>query len=98
MTDDVKIFDLSGIPATTQPPRSVEPTIGDRIAAQHGFVSREAPPPPPRRPRGTSEHLHNMTMKLHHGDAEIFIAFCVRERLSYREGFEHLLRTARLKG
>lgn len=46
---------------------------------------------PPKRRRGTTEPLHNFTMRLAMNDAERFIRYCERERLSYREAFARLL-------
>lgn len=46
---------------------------------------------PPKRRRGTTEQLHNFTMRLSINDAEKFIRWCEDERLSYREGFAKLV-------
>ena len=40
---------------------------------------------------GTTDPLHNFTMRLAMRDAEKFIRWCEAERLSYREGFARLV-------
>ena len=42
---------------------------------------------PPKRRLGTDKQLHPYTMKLDIDDAARFIAYCERERLTYRESF-----------
>lgn len=63
----------------------------DLAAEAVGFVNREPLKAPPKRRRGTAEQLHNFTMRLAIGDAEKFIRYCERERLSYREAFAKLV-------
>ena len=67
----------------------------DAAADRAGFRHREPPREPPRRRRGTTKQLHNLTMKLDIDDAETFIRYCERERLSYREAFGRLVATIR---
>lgn len=72
-------------------PADVEREIEAR-AGEAGFRDRGGLKPPPKRKRGTAEQLHNFTMRLAHGDAEAFIRYCERERLSYREAFAQMVR------
>lgn len=75
-------------------PREVEREV-DAVADQAGFRHREPLREPPRRRRGTTKQLHNLTMKLDIDDAETFIRYCERERLSYREAFSRLVAAIR---
>ena len=75
-------------------PHEVEREV-DAVADRAGFRHREPTREPPRRRRGTTKQLHNLTMKLDIDDAETFIRYCERERLSYREAFSRLVATIR---
>lgn len=71
-------------------PAEIERTV-DEVSEAIGFPNREPLKAPPKRRRGTTEQLHNFTMRLAIKDAEKFIRWCERERLSYREGFARLI-------
>src|SRR4028119_708400 len=58
----------------------------DRMAENHGFVSREAPEVAIKRPRGTDRTVHQFTMRVRVADSNRFVQWCVDNRLSYREG------------
>ena len=81
MNDDPR-FGFDDLPIPTRPARS-DPVEQDRAADRHGFISREARPLPPKRRMGTTDPLHNFTMRLAMRDAEKFIRWC--------EGFARLV-------
>jgi hypothetical protein len=90
LSDEDPRFGFEDI-AAAAPARDRHDDRLDEAAAQLGFVSREALRVPPRRRLGTKKQLHPYTMKLDIDDAEKFIRWCERERLTYREGFGRLV-------
>jgi hypothetical protein len=89
---------MSNFFGTTTAPKAVPHEVErevDAVADRAGFRQREPLREPPRRQRGTTKQLHNLTMKLDIDDAETFIRYCERERLSYREAFSRLVATIR---
>ena len=89
---------MSNFFGTTTAPKAILHEVErevDAVADLAGFRHREPPREPPRRRRGTTKQLHNLTMKLDIDDAETFIRYCERERLSYREAFGRLVATIR---
>jgi hypothetical protein len=44
-----------------------------------------------RRKRGAGEPTHSLTLRVTARAADTFIAWCERERLTYREGFDRLV-------
>jgi hypothetical protein len=71
-------------------PPEIERRI-DEVSEVAGFRNREPLKPIPKRRLGTNKQLHNFTMRLDVDDAEEFIRWCDRERLSYREAFGRLV-------
>lgn len=71
-------------------PAEIERVV-DAVSEASGFANREPLKAPPKRKRGTTDQLHNFTMRLSIRDAERFIKWCDRERLSYREAFARLV-------
>jgi len=75
-------------------PRTITPEAEravEKLSDLTGFRHREPPPDPPKRRRGTTQHLHNFTMRLAITDTERFIRWCEAERIAYREGFARLV-------
>jgi hypothetical protein len=63
--------------------RTIEPKAERAVEAVSdaaGFRHREPPKTPPKRRRGTTGQLHNLTMRLAIDDAERFIRWCEKER------------------
>ena len=78
--------------------RTITPEVEravEKISDIAGFRHLEPPPDPPKRRRGTTQHLHNFTMRLAITDAERFIRWCEAERIVYREGFARLGRVCK---
>lgn len=74
--------------------REISPQIEQeaiQLSNEQGFNLRQPMRDPPKRNRGTSKQLHNMTMRLHMDDIEQFIRYCENERIAYREGFQRLV-------
>ena len=83
---------FGGIRGAREIPEAVE-RQAVALSDQAGFTLRQAVREPPKRRRGTALQLHNFTMRLHMDDMERFIAWCERERIAYREGFQRLVAT-----
>jgi hypothetical protein len=90
LSDEDPRFGFEDI-ASTPPARDRADDRLDQAAAQLGFVSREPLRVPPKRRLGTKKQLHPYTMKLDIDDAEKFIRWAERERLTYREAFGRLV-------
>ena len=60
------------------------------IAAAHGFIERN-PVAPRKRRKGADEPTYSFTARVTVRSADVFIAWCERERLTYREGFDRLV-------
>jgi hypothetical protein len=60
------------------------------IAEAHGFVERN-PVVPRKRRKPVEEPTHSFTARVSVRSANVFIEWCERERMSYREGFDRLV-------
>jgi hypothetical protein len=60
------------------------------VAEAHGFVERN-PIAPRKRRKGADEPTYSFTARVTVRSADVFIAWCERERLTYREGFDRLV-------
>ncbi len=63
----------------------------DQISERLGFVERAPPKVLQKRRKTVEEATHSFTARVSVRSANEFIAWCEREHLSYRQGFDHLL-------
>ena len=63
----------------------------DQVAERLGFVEREPPRVIQKRRKTVEEATHSFTARISVRSANEFIAWCEREHLSYRQGFDHLM-------
>lgn len=61
------------------------------IAEAHGFVERN-PITPRKRRKPVDEPTYSFTARVSIASHDRFVEFCERERISYREGFDRLVR------
>ena len=66
------------------------PVPARAIAEAHGFIERN-PVAPRKRRKGADEPTYSFTARVTVRSADVFIAWCERERLTYREGFDRLV-------
>jgi hypothetical protein len=81
-------------------PKNIPPEVVravDEVADQAGFRAREAAVAHAKRQRGTNRALQSLTMKLHVADAERFIRWADKNRLTYRDAFAQLLDSAKIE-
>ncbi len=63
----------------------------DQVAERLGFVKRAPPQVLQKRRKTVEEATHSFTARISVRSANEFIAWCEREHLSYRQGFDHLM-------
>ena len=63
----------------------------DQVSERLGFVERTPPRVLQKRRKTVEEATHSFTARVSVRSANEFIAWCEREHLSYRQGFDHLL-------
>ncbi len=69
----------------------------DAAAAEHGFISREAPPPAPARPVGRrrravpAEPTRHLAIRLTASAYDRFVAYADRHQLTYHDALGQLL-------
>jgi hypothetical protein len=63
----------------------------DQVAERLGFVERAPPQVLQKRRKTVKEATHSFTARISVRSANEFIAWCEREHLSYRQGFDHLM-------
>jgi hypothetical protein len=68
------------------------PSLTRTVAEAHGFVERN-PVAPRKRRKGADEPTYSFTARMTVRSADVFIAWCERERLTYRKGFDRLVAT-----
>jgi hypothetical protein len=78
-------------PATDSPPSANAERAIDAVAGRHGFVERQPPQVLYKRRKTVDEPTHSFTARVSVRSANGFIAWCEREHLSYRQGFDHLM-------
>jgi hypothetical protein len=80
-------------PRAAAAPGEREPELEDvrPIAEAHGFVDRDAPRPRRRRRDAVDEPTTQFSARVSVASLERFVAFCDRERYSYRVGFDRLI-------
>ena len=71
-------------------PTAENPAPVRAIAEAHGFVERN-PVVPRKRRKPVEEPTHSFTARVSVRSANVFIEWCERERMSYREGFDRLV-------
>jgi hypothetical protein len=84
-------FGFDDIKVTPEEGRAVSTSEIDRMAERHGFLAREAPEVALKRQRGSEDAVHQFTMRVRIKASNKFVAWCERERLTYREGFDRLV-------
>src|SRR3954453_1218098 len=70
----------------TPPPHEI-----NQVAERLGFIERAPPQVLQKRRRTVEEATHSFTARVSVRSANEFIAWCEREHLSYRQGFDHLM-------
>jgi hypothetical protein len=68
----------------------------ESVAAEEGFVDRSPAKKVRKRKRYRGE-VHNFSMRVSVDDADDFVAYCERERITYREGFSRAIDALRGK-
>jgi hypothetical protein len=76
-------------PAVAEPAAPVAREI-DRVAEKLGFPSREVPTRRKRR-IAVDEPADQLNLRAAIADINVFVDWCERERMSYREGFGRLV-------
>ena len=76
-------------PSTPEPAAPVAREI-DRVAEKLGFPSREVPTRRKRR-IAVDEPTDQLNLRAAIADINVFVEWCERERMSYREGFGRLV-------
>lgn len=76
-------------PSTPEPAAPVTREI-DRVAEKLGFPSREVPTRRKRR-IAVDEPTDQLNLRAAIADINVFVEWCERERMSYREGFGRLV-------
>ena len=76
-------------PSTPEPAAPVTREI-DRVAEKLGFPSREVPTRRKRR-IAVDEPTDQLNLRAAIADINMFVEWCERERMSYREGFGRLV-------
>ena len=76
-------------PSTPEPAAPVAREI-DRVAEKLGFPSREVPTRRKRR-IAVDEPTDQLNLRAAITDINVFVEWCERERMSYREGFGRLI-------
>jgi hypothetical protein len=87
MSQEATRFSLA--PAAVPSDRELEAV--EDLAEAAGFVDRPVLKAPPRRKRFKGQ-VHNFTMRVFIDDAEAFVAYAERERITYREAFARMLK------
>jgi hypothetical protein len=92
MSEPSGLSKLGAIKPRAAEPGQPEAELEDvrAIADAHGFVQRD-PPRPRRRRNAVTVPVAPFTARVSVTSLERFIAYCDRERVSYREGFDHLV-------
>lgn len=78
------------LPSVVEGEGAAAPLPARAVAEAHGFVERN-PVAPRKRRKGADEPTYSFTARVTVRSADIFIAWCERERLTYREGFDRLV-------
>lgn len=87
---------VAQIPVSQSPTR-LHPEISDRLAAHHGFASREAPAPTRfvggrRQPRGIqAEESRQLSIRMPVSLYNDFLAFADAKQFTYNEAIRYLL-------
>jgi hypothetical protein len=74
-----------------EPPSAPPAREIDQVAERLGFIERAPPQVLQKRRRTVEEATHSFTARVSVRSANEFIAWCEREHLSYRQGFDHLM-------
>jgi hypothetical protein len=74
-----------------EPPATPAAREIEHIAERLGFVERAPPQVLQKRRKTVEEATHSFTARVSVRSANEFIAWCEREHLSYRQGFDHLM-------
>jgi hypothetical protein len=83
-----KLADIQ--PSGPEPAAPVAREI-DRVAEKLGFPSREAQPTRRKRRIAVDEPTDQLNLRAAIADINVFVEWCERERMSYREGFGRLV-------
>lgn len=81
---------LADIQPTASEPSPVVAREVDRVAERLGFPSREVPTRRKRR-IAVDEPTDQLNLRAAIADINVFVEWCERERMSYREGFGRLV-------
>jgi|1185.fasta_scaffold975693_2 hypothetical protein len=93
MSKDLSFLDAA-TPRKLTSPAAIKAV--DTVAQELGFVSREAQPleaMPLKRRKPIEEPIFSFTARVSVRSGNKFIAWCEREGLTYREGFDRLVAT-----
>lgn len=82
---------LSEFRPTSAPETVVSAPAARAIAEAHGFVERN-PLTPRKRRKPVEEPTYSFTARVSIASHDRFVEFCERERISYREGFDRLVK------
>jgi hypothetical protein len=74
-----------------EPPAAPAAREIEQVAERLGFVERAPPQVLQKRRKTVEEATHSFTARVSVRSANEFIAWCEREHLSYRQGFDHLM-------
>jgi len=78
-------------PAPAAPDTNDRAPVARAIAEAHGFIERN-PMTPRKRRKPVDEPTYSFTARVSIASHDRFVEWCERERLSYREGFDRLVK------